>query len=132
MDCSAAWVVNDADKAPAFLLARAGFDVWLGNNRGNVYSNRHVNMTKDQKEFWDFDFEEMGLFDQPANIEHILNTTGLEKLSAYIGHSQGTSQMFIGTSMMPEYFKEKLGIFIAFAPIVRLDHAANKAAVWGS
>lgn len=86
------WILNSADKAPAFLLAREGFDVWLGNNRGSAFSLKHIKYTKDQKEFWDFDFEEMGLYDVPAEIEHILSVNSKnDKLSAYVGHSEGTT-----------------------------------------
>jgi gastric triacylglycerol lipase len=35
------WVVNDPDKAPAFMLVNAGYDVWLGNNRGTKYGIHH-------------------------------------------------------------------------------------------
>ena len=90
-DASIQWVINDVDKAPAFMLSRSGFDVWLGNNRGNTYGLRHVNLTKDQKEFWDFDFEQMGLYDVPAFLETILKTTGAKKINAYMGHSEGTT-----------------------------------------
>jgi len=29
----------------------------------------------------------MGIYDQPANINYILEVTGAQKLAAYIGHS---------------------------------------------
>ena len=34
--------------------------------------------------------------------------------------------MFIGASMLPEYFKAKVHSFTALAPIVRLEHTTNK------
>ena len=46
-------------------------------------------------------------------------------MSAYIGHSEGTSQMFIGASLKPDYFESKLDLYVALAPIVRLDHTLN-------
>jgi hypothetical protein len=39
------WVENDADKAIPFLLAEAGYDVWLGNNRGCEYGLQHVTLS---------------------------------------------------------------------------------------
>ncbi len=81
------WVVNDSKiGAPAFMLSDAGYDVWLGNNRGTKYGLRHASIENGNKTFWDFDQETMGLHDVPANIEFILNKTGHKKLS-YIGHS---------------------------------------------
>lgn len=124
--------MNSEDKALAFMLAREGFDVWMGNNRGNWFSVNHTKYSPKQKEFWDFDFEEMGLYDVPAEIDYILETSESDKLAAYIGHSEGTTQMFIGSSMKPDYFKEKVELFIGFAPIVRLDHSSNQAMVFAS
>ena len=48
------WVMNDADKANAFILSRAGYDVWMGNNRGTKYSMEHVTKKASDRDFWDF------------------------------------------------------------------------------
>ena len=84
------WVWNDASKANAFILSRAGYDVWMGNNRGNKYSNTHVTLSNSDAAYWDFYQEDMGLKDLPVFIDHILETTGLEQIS-YVGHSEGTT-----------------------------------------
>ena len=122
------WVLNSPDKASAFNLVEAGYDVWMGNNRGNYYSTKHVTLdpynATDAPAFWDFDFEDMGLKDLPAFIDFILNTTSHTSLS-YVGHSEGTTQLFIGSSMMPDYFQEKVNIMIALAPVANLAHTPS-------
>ena len=84
------WISNDPDKANAFILADAGYDVWMGNNRGSAYSLGHVSLSTQDHKFWDFYQLEMGTIDVPTFIDFILETTGLEKLS-YIGHSTGNN-----------------------------------------
>lgn len=89
-----AWISNTADIAPAFVAAKAGYDVWLGNSRGNQYSNTHEKLDPenddDAEAYWDFDWEQMGDYDLPASFDYLLKENGNEKL-AYIGHSQGTT-----------------------------------------
>ena len=45
----------------------------------------------------------MATKDLPAFIDFILDKTGLEDIS-YIGHSQGTTEFFLGGTILPEYF----------------------------
>ena len=73
MDSADCWVMNYAEVAPAFVAARKGYDVWLGNSRGNRYSEKHVSLDPfwDRKKFWDFDWTEMGLYDLPASFDYI-------------------------------------------------------------
>lgn len=58
----------------------------------------------------------MGLKDTPAFIDFVLEKTGQEKLT-YIGHSQGTAQVFAGASLMPDFYADKLNLFVALAPV---------------
>ena len=105
----------------------AGYDVWLGNNRGNIYCRKHIKYTTSDKEFFDYSFYEMGKYDLPAMIDRVLNETGEERL-AYIGNSLGSTQMF---SALAEGHvnSDKLEVYIALAPVARLDHTTNKAFV---
>jgi len=77
-------------------------------------------MDKSEQAFWETNFVDMGLHDVPSFIDYILAETGQEQLT-YIGHSQGTAQAFAGASLMPEYWTEKVNLFVALAPIARID-----------
>jgi lysosomal acid lipase/cholesteryl ester hydrolase len=35
-----------------YILWDLGYDVWLGNLRGNNYAQRHLSLNKDDPEFW--------------------------------------------------------------------------------
>lgn len=100
--CSSAdWVVLGKGKALAYLLADAGYDVWLGNARGNTNSRKHQYLSPDHKDFWNFSWHEIGQIDLPAMIDFVLLNTG-EKDLHYIGHSQGTTAFFVMTSLRKE------------------------------
>jgi pimeloyl-ACP methyl ester carboxylesterase len=109
------WVFNRESVAPAFVLARAGYDVWMGNNRGNRFSQTHTTLDNTSQEYWTFDWEQMGTKDTPAVIDFILDKTGHEKIN-YIGHSEGTTQIMAGASLIPEYYKEKMLLCVFLAP----------------
>ena len=125
LDSATTWIVNSPDKAPAFLLAEAGYDVWLANSRGNYYSRSHKTLDPDKdKEFWDFSWYEMGKYDLPAVITKILKVTGAAKLS-YIGHSQGTTQMFSALAENEAWYLERVKVFIGLGPVTNLQNSRS-------
>ncbi|KAG0059475.1 cholesterol esterase [Linnemannia elongata] len=115
MMCSEVWLCNlDEERNLAFVLAEAGYDVWLGNARGNKYSLKHMFLKPHEKKFWDFSMDELALFDMPDTVDYILNRTGAPSL-VYIGFSQGTAQAFASLSINPD-LNDKISLFIALAP----------------
>lgn len=107
-----------------FILADAGYDVWMGNARGTTYSRKHISLSPDDKEFWDFSWHEIGYYDLPAMIDRALNVSGQEKLF-YIGHSQGGTVFWVFLSTRPEY-NDKIRLGMALAPAGYMSHLDNK------
>ncbi|KAG6594137.1 Lipase member M [Phytophthora cinnamomi] len=123
LDSSFTYVCNFRNQSLAFVLADAGYDVWLGNNRGTTWSNQHVTYTTDDDEYWAFSWQEMALYDMPAMINYVLDTTGHSTLS-YVGHSEGTMQAFAGFSVSQDLAK-KVSYFGALAPVAYLGHITS-------
>lgn len=73
----------------AYLLADAGYDVWMGNARGTEMSRDHVKLNPDSSKYWDFSWQDIGEKDLPAFIDYVLDYTNAPKLN-YVGFSQGT------------------------------------------
>lgn len=132
IDSADCWIMHRSEIAPAFQLVRLGYDVWLGNQRGTKYSMGHqyLDWTKDQK-YWEFGFTEMGDFDAPAQIDYVRAFTGNQKVT-YVAHSQGTSQMFYQLAKPKNAWSDKLNLFVALAPVTRLDHSKAELMVYFS
>ena len=77
-------------------LTIIGYDVWMGNTRGNTYSRNHtyLDTCSSCPEFWSFGFDDSGNKDYTAEIDYILAQTGQEKVH-FVGHSMGTTQLMV-------------------------------------
>ncbi|XP_012224571.1 lipase 3-like [Linepithema humile] len=113
---SDSWVLFGPGKDLVFLLADQGYDVWIGNIRGNTYCRSHIEWTTYDRKFWQFSFHEIGTKDLPVMIDYALNYTKQKSL-LYIGYSMGTTTLFVLLSMKPEY-NEKINMAICLAPVV--------------
>ncbi|KOB70584.1 Lipase [Operophtera brumata] len=126
LSSSADYLIMGPGNALGYLLADAGYDVWLGNARGNYYSRQHISLNPDSilnKDFWRFSWDQIGLYDLPAFIDYILKINGQDKLH-YIGHSQGGTSFLVLNSLRPEY-NEKFISFQGLAPASFFDNNEN-------
>lgn len=120
LDAAGSWVTNLPHQSLAYLLADAGYDVWLGNVRGTKYSQRkrhtpHLPLTD-----WAFSFDLQARYDVPDTINHILDHSRYDKV-AIVGHSQGCTQTFAAFSHYPT-LKDKVSLFCALAPAGYFAH----------
>jgi len=126
LDSAVVYLNNGVERSLGYLLVEQGYDVWLGNNRGNTWSKRHVNLKVDSNEFWDFTFDEMAEFDVPALVDHVLEHTKMTSLT-YIGHSQGSTQLVaaLSTEKGRTRLASKINKFIGLAPAIYVNHMSS-------
>lgn len=107
--------LNSPSESLPYILADRGYEVWLGNNRGNGVSMGHVHYTPNDAQFWDFTWSDMASYDLPAQVQHVLSRTNQSRLS-YIGHSEGTIQAFAALIEQPA-LAQLLHLYVALAPV---------------
>lgn len=133
--CSNIWLCHSNDpinnNLPLYLNS-LGYDVWMGNNRGNRYSNKHLNFERTSTKFWDFSLDELAMYDIPDSLNYILETLDIETkyqindafVSSFrsknqqisiVGFSQGSAQIFASLSLSPE-LNSKINSFVALSP----------------
>jgi lysosomal acid lipase/cholesteryl ester hydrolase len=112
---SEVWVcLTEKERCLPFILVDQGYDVWLGNNRGNKYSKKNVHHSPTSAAFWNYSIDQFAFHDIPDTIDYILATTSQKSLS-YVGFSQGTAQAFATLSIHPN-LNDKVNVFVALAP----------------
>lgn len=124
LDSSTTWVMNNPNESLAYILADAGFDVFLGNVRGNTYSLRNSRYPVTSKEFWQLvDYDLMISIDLPTMVENALRVANASQL-VYVGHSQGTVMGF-GAFSTNRDIASKVSLFVALAPVAYVSHQSS-------
>lgn len=116
---SADWILLGPEKSLPYYLATLGYDVWFANARGNRYSRGHRSISPDSTKYWDFSWQEIGLYDLPAIIDYVRHQTN-EPLN-FIGHSLGATALLVLLSSVPKY-NEFLRMAILLGPLVYMKN----------
>ncbi|KAL5611601.1 hypothetical protein BROUX41_000815 [Berkeleyomyces rouxiae] len=114
LQSSGTFCVND-DRSLAFSLAKAGYDVWLGNNRCGFHP-RHASLNPGDSRMWAWDIREMATLDLPALVDGVLRRCGYATLGL-VCHSQGTAQALLALSCdhVPA-LSQRISVVCALAP----------------
>ncbi|KAL3515327.1 hypothetical protein ACH5RR_022229 [Cinchona calisaya] len=113
-----AWFLDSPNQSLGFILADHGFDVWAGNVRGTRWSHGHVSLTVKNKEFWDWSWQELALYDLEGMARYIYNITNSKIF--VVGHSQGTI-MSLAAFTQP-HIVSMIEAAALLSPISFLDH----------
>lgn len=110
------WIINGPEGGSlAYMFADLGYDVWLGNARGNTYSRQHKHKHPDSTEFWNFSWHEIGVYDLAAMLDYVLDETRVDSVH-FVAHSQGTTTFFVLMSTLP-WYNNKVRTVHLLAPI---------------
>ena len=74
-----------------------GYDVWMGNSRGNKHSRKHVKYNPDKdRMFWEFTFQHMADEDLPAMFTYVNKITNQK----YVWEERGFGGFLIKTHIL--------------------------------
>lgn len=113
-----AWFLNSASQSLGFILADQGFDIWVANVRGTRWSHGHVSLSVKNKEFWDWSWQELALYDLAEMIRYVNKITKAKIF--VVGHSQGTI-MSLAAFTKPDIV-EMVRAAALLCPISYLNH----------
>jgi lysosomal acid lipase/cholesteryl ester hydrolase len=121
LDSGDSYCMNGREKSPAFILADAGYDVWIVNSRGNKHSRGHTNLNhKTDVEYWR---NAMGhhirQYDIPSFIETIKNISKVENMTV-VAHSQANNLLFKNMAQNQSYYQESINLMISLGPFGKL------------
>jgi len=85
----------NGEKHHWFKAIDEGYDIWFNNFRGTQYSLEHTFLDNKSREYWNFSFDKLGIYDTPAAIETIYQENGNQKIYL-INQSNATTAMHYG------------------------------------
>jgi lysosomal acid lipase/cholesteryl ester hydrolase len=113
------WMVHrEADSNLPLWLASLGYDVWLGNRRGNKYCAKHCRFRTLDPNFWDWSMDEVALYDIPCLLKSVLRNYPKGAKCVVIGFSQGSAELFASLALIPEV-NSQVGLAIGLAAMTR-------------
>lgn len=89
-----------------YFFTSPSYDVWLANVRGNKYCREHDKLSSTDKQFWDFDLDDLIEHDIPAIIDAVLNYYPSNTTLSIVAFSQGTTLTMGFLSQFPTYHKK--------------------------
>ncbi|CAH0555554.1 unnamed protein product [Brassicogethes aeneus] len=110
----------------AYYLVKNGFNVWVGNARGSLFSQSHNYLRISDRKFWNFSFHEMGVIDVPSMLESIYEKTSKQNKIIYIGHSMGTNLLGVYASSLKDHAKKFLKRAVLISPVILMKHTKVK------
>ncbi|KAG6457965.1 hypothetical protein O3G_MSEX010588 [Manduca sexta] len=128
---SADWILLGSENSLPYMLSNTGYDVWMGNARGNSYSKAHTSYKVDSHEYWNFTWEEIGEHDVPASIEYIRSIKNTTEPINFIGHSMGATALLVLLSSLPRY-NHYFRIGILLAPLAFMSNVDGPIKKLGS
>ncbi|KAH7285876.1 hypothetical protein KP509_33G049500 [Ceratopteris richardii] len=114
------WVLNTPSEALGFIMADAGYDVWIGNTRTTRYSMGHSTLRHTDSAYWDWSLDEMAEQDLPAMLDLVYSITH-ERIH-YIGYSQGSQQALAAFSQGRAL--TYINKVVMLAPVAFVDHGS--------
>lgn len=129
LDNSWTWFTLSPENCLPFILSDLGYDVWVPNSRGNMFSTEHINPSEYNSDimfnkFWDFSIDEMVKYDVPNVISYVLKQTKKNKLD-YIAHSQGTTTFLLAFTQNVKFFNKTVDHFGAIGMVPNLKYAKS-------
>lgn len=110
---SSASFASSGDQSLAYYFNNQGYDIWLGNNR--IGFNMDPIRNKNDKNYWNWDMNEMYKIDLPTLINFVQEKTHFQKVNL-VGHSQGTTEIFLSLINNIDNINSKIDKFIALSP----------------